>query len=186
MIMRTDQDWAASDLPELQALQLSARQTLVGIAPYLERFHSGRDDLQAFQLDGLLFYAVDLIGGVLVDPALPAEFEDLAHQHRAEVQMARWWNRPFVERSTWDGSYGLEAGHRTGQAALAQIFPELAARNVEEYIAALKGLWFSDWPTGVRYEVSCFDGAAPDCVTSWGTFISMSETLDCALGGRRW
>jgi hypothetical protein len=186
MIARTDQDWAASGLPELQALQLSARQTLVGIAPYLERFHSGRDDLQAFQLDGLLFYAVDLIEGVLVGPALPAEFEDPDNQQHTEVQISRWWNRPFIERSIWDGPYGLEAGHRNGQAALAQILPELAVRDVEEYIAALKGFWFSDWPAGVRYEVRCFDGAAPGCVTSWGTFISMSETLDCALGGRRW
>lgn len=187
MIERTDQDWTAWDLPELQALQLSARQTLVDIAPYLERFHSGRDDLQALQVDGLRFYAVELIEGVLVDPALLAEFEDPNNQQHTEAQMARWWSRPFIERSTWDGPYGLEARHRAGQAALTQIFPELAARDVEKYIAALKGLWFSDWPDGVRYEVRCFDGAAPDCVTSWGTFALMSEALDCAMhGGRPW
>jgi hypothetical protein len=32
MIVHTDPDWSAWDLPRLQALQLSARQTLVGLA----------------------------------------------------------------------------------------------------------------------------------------------------------
>jgi hypothetical protein len=187
MLARTNQDWVACSLPELQALQLSAQQTLAGIAPYLERLHSGRNDLHAFQLDGLLFYAVELIEGVLVDPARPVEFEGQNNQQFTEVQLARWWSRPFVERSTWEGAYGLEARHRVGQAALAQIFPELAARDVEKHIAAVRVLWFSDWPTGVRYEVLCFNGASPDCVTSWGALSSMSEARDCALyGGRGW
>lgn len=41
--------------PKLWALQLSTRQTLLGIAPYLEHLHSGRDDLQKLQVDELLF-----------------------------------------------------------------------------------------------------------------------------------
>jgi hypothetical protein len=40
MIVRNDQDWAAWDFANLQALQLSTRQTLLGIAPYLERLQS--------------------------------------------------------------------------------------------------------------------------------------------------
>jgi len=64
MIVRNDQDWAAWDFANLQALQLSTRQTLLGIAPYLERLQSGRDDLQELQVDGLLFFAVELIEGV--------------------------------------------------------------------------------------------------------------------------
>jgi hypothetical protein len=78
MIVRTDSDWTTWNHVELQALQLSARQTLVDIAPYLERFYSRRNDLQAFQLDGLLFYSVEQVDGVLVDPALPPEFQDSA------------------------------------------------------------------------------------------------------------
>ncbi|WOI75555.1 hypothetical protein R1K95_31045 [Pseudomonas aeruginosa] len=66
MIVHTDPDWSAWDLPRLQASQFSARQTLIGIAPYLERFHSGREGLQEFQVDGLLFYPLELIKGVLV------------------------------------------------------------------------------------------------------------------------
>jgi len=76
MITRSDQDWTTLNLPALQALQLLARKTQVDIAPYLERLHSGRNDLQTFQLDGLLFYAAELTEGVLVDPALPAELEE--------------------------------------------------------------------------------------------------------------
>lgn len=186
MIKCIDRDVAALDLAELQAVQFSARQALVSIAPYLERLHSKRDDLQAFQLDGLLFYAVELVGGVLVDPALPTGFDDTAHQQRDDVERARWWNRPFIERSTWDGPYGLEASHRAGKAALAQVFPELAVRDVDECIAVLRGHWFSDWPGGVRYEVRCIDGAAPDRATNWGTFASMTEALDCAVHGWRY
>jgi len=88
-------------------LQLSTRQTLLGIAPYLERPHSGRDDLQKLQVDGLLFFVVELIEGVLVDPALVAEFEHLDNQQHTDVCKARWWSRRFIERCTWEGSYGL-------------------------------------------------------------------------------
>ena len=184
MIEHTDPGWSAC--PRLQALQLSARQTLVGIAPYLERFHSGREGLQEFQVDGLLFYALELIECVLVDPALPAEFEGSDSQLHTEVQMTRWLHRPFIERSSWGGACGLEIRHRAGQAALGLVFPELATRDVEKHIAALKGLWFSDWPTGTRYEVRCLEHASPSGLTSWGTFASMAAALNCALGGGRW
>lgn len=148
MIRRIDRNLAALDLAALEIVQHSARQTLVEIAPYLERLHSGRADLQAFQLDGLLFYAVELVEGVLVDPALPAGFDDTAHQQRDDVQRARWWNRPFIECSAWDGPYGLEANHCAGQAALAQLSPALAARDMDELIATRRARWFSAWPEG--------------------------------------
>jgi len=186
MITRSDQDWTTLNLAALQALQLSARKTLVDIAPYLERLHSERHDLETFQLNGLLFYAAELTEGVLVDPALPAELEEQDTQSYAEAQISRWWQRPFIERNTWEGAYGLEVRHRAGQAALRQVFPELAKRDVEKHIAALKELWFGDWPMGVRYEVRCFDRSSPSGLTSWGTFASMPEALNCALGGGRW
>ena len=186
MIVRNDQDWAAWDFANLQALQLSTRQTLLGIAPYLERLQSGRDDLRELQVDGLLFFAVELIEGVLVDPALPAEFENLVSQQHTDVCKVRWWNRPFIERCSWEGPYGLEVSHRASHAAIGKVFPELAARDVEKHIAALKALWFSDWPTGVRYEVCCFDSTATGGLTSWGTFNSIPEALGCIMGGRRW
>lgn len=144
MIRRIDRNLAALDLAALEIVQHSARQTLVEIAPYLERLHSGRAGLQAFQLDGLLFYAVELVEGVLVDPALPAGFDDTAHQQRDDVQRARWWNRPFIECS----AYGLEANHCAGQAALAQLSPALAARDMDELIATRRARWFSAWPEG--------------------------------------
>lgn len=184
MIRRIDRNLAALDLAALEIVQHSARQTLVEIAPYLERLHSGRADLQAFQLDGLLFYAVELVEGVLVDPALPAGFDDTTHQQRDDVQRARWWNRPFIERSAWEGPYGLEASHRAGQVALAQFSPALATRDVDEFIAMRRAHWFGAWPGGVRYEVRCIDGTAPDRATSWGTFATMAEALDCAV--HRW
>ena len=126
MIRRIDWGLAEFDLADLEAVQLSARQVLTDITPYLELLHRGRDDLQAFQLDRLLFYAVELVEGVLVDSALLPGIEGAAHQHHDEVQATRWWNRPFIVRITWDGSYGIEASHQAGQAAQAPIFPELA------------------------------------------------------------
>lgn len=38
----TDSDWPTWDFPELQALPLLVRKSLVSIAPYLGRFHRGR------------------------------------------------------------------------------------------------------------------------------------------------
>jgi hypothetical protein len=50
MTARSDQDWTTLNLAALQALQLSARKTLVDIAPYLERLHHFRFDARGAEL----------------------------------------------------------------------------------------------------------------------------------------
>ena len=184
MMRRIDRDLAALDLEALETLQRSARRTLAEIEPHLERLHSRRTDLQTFKLEGWLFHAAEQVEGVLVDPALPPGFDAMDHRQRDGVQRARWWGRPFIERTAWDGPYGLEASERAGQAALARFSPELAAREKEQLIAALRARWISVWPSGICYEVRCLDGSVPDRVISWGTFASMSEALECAVN--RW
>jgi hypothetical protein len=181
---RVDCDLAVLDLNALEAVQRSALRALAEIEPYLERFHSGRTDLQALQVADLLFHAVELVDGVLVDPALPVGFDSTEHLRRSEVQLARWWDRPFIERTAWSGPQGQEASERAGQAALAWFSPASAALDVEVFIATLRVRWFSAWPSGVRYEVRCLDGSVSDRAISWGSFASMAEALECAVN--RW
>lgn len=50
MITRSDQDWTTLNFAALQALQLSARKTLVDIAPYLVRLHHCRFDARGAEL----------------------------------------------------------------------------------------------------------------------------------------
>ena len=50
MTARSDHDWTTLNLAALQALQLSARKTLVDIAPYLERLHPFRFDARGAEL----------------------------------------------------------------------------------------------------------------------------------------
>jgi hypothetical protein len=184
MIRRIDRDLAALDLAALERVRCSALRTLAEVEPHLDRLNSDRTDLQAFKLEGLLFYAVELVEGVLVDPALPVGFDATDHLRRGEVQRARWWGRPYIERTAWDGPHGLEAYERAGQAALLWFSPDRAAPDVDALIAALREHWFCTWPDGIRYEVRCLDGAAGDRATSWGVFASMAEALDCAVN--RW
>jgi hypothetical protein len=181
MIKRIERDLATLDLDALESVQRSAWRTLVEIEPYLERLHCGRTDLQAFQLDDQLFHAVEKLEGVLVDPALPTGFDALDQLKHDGVQRSRWWGRPFIERIAWDGPYGLEARERATQAALAQLSPD---QEGNQRIEALRTRWFSAWPSGICYEVRCLDGAAKDRATSWGTFASMAEALECAVN--RW
>lgn len=101
-MIRISNDLALLDLDALDAIQRSARRTLEAVEQHLERINSGRADLQEFQLGELVFYAVELIDGVLVDPALPVGFDTTNHLLRGEVQRSRWWDRPFIERTGAD------------------------------------------------------------------------------------
>lgn len=51
--------------------------------------------MKAFDVDGVLAHARDLVAGVLVDPELPRDFDDLANEQRPPEQVF-WWFRPYV------------------------------------------------------------------------------------------
>ena len=181
MIEHTELDLAALDVVALEAVQRSAQRVIAEIEPYLERLQSGRNDLQAFQLDEWLFHAVGLVKGILVDPALPIEYDETNHLQHYGEQRARWRGRPFIKRTTWNGQYGLKAYELAVKAALARFSPTLGGGQP---IEALRARWFTAWPSGIRYEVSCLDGSDLDRAISWGTFATMAEALDCAVN--RW
>lgn len=78
-------------------------------------------------------------GGLLVDPALPKDFDNTANDSRSKAELDRWWNKPYVltcadgtfevrcldggawDRSTWYGHAStLEAADALAAEKLAR------------------------------------------------------------------
>lgn len=171
---------ALLDIDELDALAASVRKLL-------DRIEEQREYLAApvgrqfkryqFKQDGPTYYAEGLVGGVLINPALPENFDNTPNDARSQEELARWWLRPFVVVNRWEDEVRHIHAHQewlkqNGDADLCR--PDLAA-----YIEEQRAQWFKFWPEGSRYEARCLDGGAWDRSSNWGMFGSLAEALGC-------
>lgn len=180
-------DLKSINLPELDADQLErlredARRLLDGIEQQLEWFNAQAGSLIKpfkFSEDGPVFYAEAVEDGVLINPALPDGFSSTDNAQRSEQERARWWLRPYIETSAWDGPHGLEARERARQSRLQEEGSEYAVSDVDSHMQTQRAQWFSAWPEGVRYDVRCLDGGAWDRPTCWGMFGTLEAAMAC-------
>ena len=166
------------DVDELEALRDDARALQARIQEQLEWWASPVESRLRrffFQEGGLVFYAEAVEDGVLINPALPEKFSCTPNAERSPEERARWWDRPYVQVSTWEQ---LERHQREHQVYLRREGLGGAA-DVEAHIAQLREDWFKGWPEGKRYEVRCLDGGAWDRPTCWGMFPSLDLALAC-------
>ena len=119
--------------------------------------------------DGSVFRAADQRDGVLIDPELPADFDNTPNEERPPSHM-RWWEVPFIRTESVEA---LDAHYAA---------PETAR---EYWSTNGRQQWLQAWPSGTRYEVRCLDGGAWDRATSWGMFASLDEAVRCAKDGRK-
>lgn len=125
-----------------------------------------------FTVVGFEFEAEGLIGGVLLNPALPEAFDDTPNEERPEDHQ-KFWDVPFIttmSAADWEEHF---AGLGDERAAAA-----LATWNERD-----RAKWFDAWPTGTRYDVRCLDGGAWDRSTNWGSFVTPEEAIACAKAG---
>lgn len=105
--------------------------------------------------------------GILVNPRLPEDFDELAHEDREQAQVDTWWDRPFIRTETVADvvafSFAAEGAFREARPSLAKSEEDLA-----EHITRLRENFLEKYPDGVRYEVRCLDGGAWDRSTCWG------------------
>lgn len=168
------------ELEELDALAASARKLLDRIEEQRECLSSPADRKLKrffFQEGGPTFYAESVEDGVLINPALPENFDNTPNDARSPEELARWWLRPFVVVNRWEDQVRHIHAHQewlkqNGDADLCR--PDLAA-----YIEEQRAQWFKFWPEGNRYEARCLDGGAWDRSSNWGMFGTLAEALDC-------
>jgi hypothetical protein len=105
--------------------------------------------MKAFIVDGVLFSADQMVDGILVDPKLPANFDDTDNALRPAEQMV-WWRRPYV------------VSYRDTTRAFREVYPS----GVRFDVRCLDGggwdrsTWWGSFPT-VEEAVRCAKGTSP-------------------------
>ena len=116
----------------------------------------------------------NIVDGIAIDPILPDDFWNTAHDDREKIELDEWWERPFIVTQGYkDESY--------------EEFCLRMESNVDETedeynerVAKQKKSWFGAWPTGIRFDVYILDGGAWDRPTSKGKVGSLEEALEIA------
>lgn len=141
-----------------------------GVPPAPPEAHQ-RAEFQRFRIDGLVFWAKDESDGVLINPKMPASFDNTANEWRPPSHR-KWWGLPYITTMSvedWDYYY-------------AKRTDEWAEKGREHWVEG-RSKWLDAWPSGTRYEVRCLDGGAWDRSTSWGMFPTLEAAVACAKSG---
>lgn len=105
--------------------------------------------------------------GVCINPQLREYFDTTPNEEREDLEISDWWDRPYIQTTTW-----------------AQMPP---LNGTPEEIEAKHAKWLESFPNGTRYDVRCLDGGAWDRSTWWGTTTTLEAALDIAHNGpERW
>ncbi len=150
------------------------------IPPWPEGYDANgiRQDYEGYHqftlANGHDYFARQVVDGILIDPKLPADFENTPNDERRGQE--KFWNVPFIVTDDVAALDAFYAG-RTDEHAAAG----LAHWQSEGGRAA----WLKAWPSGMRYETRCLDGGAWDRSTSWGMFPTLAQAIHCAKTGER-
>lgn len=127
----------------------------------------------SYDINGQRFKAANCIGGVLINPVLPKDFDNTSNDVRPTGHL-KFWGLPYIE--TYTDSDVDPASHTD----------EYADKRRAHWADSGRAEWFKAWPSGWRYDVHCLDGGAWDRPTSWGCFATLAEALECAGVGPAW
>jgi len=97
----------------------------------------------------------NIVEGIAIDPLLPDDFYDMAHDERDSCELAHWWGRPFI--------------------VTVSLREESATRSDNEEKSG------SEYGAGsIRYDVLCLTGGAWDRPSLLGSFSTVEEALALA------
>ncbi len=131
----------------------------------------------------------NIVDGIAIDPILPDDFWNTAHEDREKIELDEWWERPFIITQGYD-----EESYEKYYSRMKPYYDDLIAHYGEEKttykvetedefnarIAEQKKSWFDAWTTGIRYDVYILDGGAWDRPTSKAKVGSLEEALKIA------
>ena len=116
----------------------------------------------------------NIVDGIAIDPILPDDFWNTAHEDREKVELDEWWERPFIV------TQGYEEESYEEFCARMESNVDETEDEYNERVAKQKKSWFGAWPTGIRFDVYILDGGAWDRPTSKGKVGSLEEALEIA------
>jgi hypothetical protein len=140
--------------------------------------------MNTYNFDDVSVDAEDLVDGILINPALPEDFDNTPNDERSHKETAFWWNRPFILTDTLDlKSYDdyIARARENADPELGFIWVEREEWNADQMLH--KRNWLHHFPSGTRYMVRCLDGGAWDRSTNWGVFPTLDLALNCVRGG---
>ena len=131
----------------------------------------------------------NIVDGIAIDPILPDDFWNTAHEDREKVELDEWWERPFIVTQGYD-----EESYQEYFSRMKPYYDDLIVHYGEEKttfkvetedefntrVAEQKKNWFDAWTTGIRYDVYILDGGAWDRPTGKGKVGSLEEALEIA------
>ena len=131
----------------------------------------------------------NIVDGIAIDPILPDDFWNTAHEDRERIELDEWWERSFIVTQGYN-----EESYEEYYSRMKPYYDELIAHYGEEKttykvetedefnarIAEQKKSWFDAWSSGIRYDVYILDGGAWDRPTSKAKVGSLEEALKIA------
>lgn len=131
----------------------------------------------------------NIIDGIAIDPILPDDFWNTAHEDRERIELDEWWERSFIVTQGYN-----EESYEEYYSRMKPYYDELIAHYGEEKttykvetedefnarIAEQKKSWFDAWSSGIRYDVYILDSGAWDRPTSKAKVGSLEEALKIA------
>lgn len=121
----------------------------------------------------------NIIQGIAINPCLPDDFDNIAHNDRDGAEVKDWWERAYIQTDSWrDESYSeyisrLKEDGYSGEIETQEVY----IRQQDER----KESWYLKFPEGIRYTVRMLDGGAWDRSTYHGNFNNLKKACDKAL-----
>ena len=131
----------------------------------------------------------NIVDGIAIDPILPDDFWNTAHEDRERIELEEWWERLFILTKGYE-----EESYQEYFSRMKPYYDDLITHygeekttykveNEDEFnarVAEQKKSWFDEWTTGIRYDVYILDGGAWDRPTSKAKVGSLEEALEIA------
>lgn len=118
--------------------------------------------------------------GYPLNPMLRDNFFNTPNDHREALEVADWWDLPFIESTTWQDT---ESDLRRAQQARGG---DLSTAEAEAEIEAHKTAFHSFNPGVTKYMVRSLDGGSWDRPSMWGTFTLLKDAIECCEKGPAW
>lgn len=141
--------------------------------------------LREFRLEAGRYRAEDCHDGILINPVLPANFDDTPNEERNPLDVDLWWGMPFILTRTLNQHLENYECY-LDRCQRDKWEPSMTAVEWSARQADIRHQWMKRYPSGTAYDVRCLDGGAWDRSTWWGDADNLDDALAIAKAGPSW
>lgn len=114
--------------------------------------------------------------GILINPILPASFEDQEPDELTLVEKKYWWNRPFIHAR--EPEVGIESYDSYASRTITVGGQPMTSHEWADNQASIRANWMKRFPSGLAFDVRCLDGRTGNTPTWWGDADSLEAALE--------